>query len=180
MADFDVLDALLVRVEAEAYAAECHGFVCGQICVTGVADEDLWKDFLDVQGEDEDLIISCFEEVTQLISHTLAQMHSAEFGLQLLLPDDAVSIAIRVEALSNWCHGFLNGYGVSENQNPAAESEACSEVLEDFTQICRLGLDEDDSEDEQSLLELTEYVRMGVILIFEELQPAFNGSEVLH
>jgi uncharacterized protein YgfB (UPF0149 family) len=180
MSDFDMLDALLVRVEAEAFAAEIHGFVCGQICVTGQADETLWKDFLDVQGEDDSLINSCYGEVTQLASETLAQMHSAEFGLQLLLPDDVVPIAIRVEALGNWCHGFLNGYGVSERQSTRGPSEECNEVLEDYTQICRLGIDNEETEDEQSLMELTEYVRVGAILIFEDLQPPLGSSGVLH
>lgn len=180
MREFDVLDSLLVRVEAVAYAAEVHGFICGQICVTGLADEMLWKEFLDIQGEDECLIESCYGEVKQLISETLEQMHSAEFGLQLLLPDEAVPIRLRVEALGNWCHGFLNGYGVSESQSVRGASEACDEVLEDYTQICRLGIDNEDTEDEQSLMELTEYVRMGAILIFEDLQPPFSGSEVIH
>ncbi len=179
MSEFDVLDSLLVRVEAEAYAAECHGFICGQICVTGEADELIWQEFLDVQAEDDSLIRTCYGEVTQLVAKTLAQLHSAEFGLQLLLPDDAVSIALRAEALGNWCHGFLNGYGVSESESPAGVSEECNEVLEDFTQICRLGIDNKDTEDENSLMQLQEYVRMGVILIFEDLQPAIGGLEGL-
>ncbi len=180
MPDFDVLDALLVRVEAEAYATECHGFVCGQICATGTADETLWEDFLNIQGDDDNLARTCFEEVRHLASETLAQMHSAEFGLQLLLPDDEVSMALRAEALGNWCHGFLNGYGVSETPNPAGNSEQCNEVLEDFSQICRLGIDGEDAGDEHSLMELIEYVRMGAILIFEESLPAFGQPEVLH
>jgi len=180
MSDYDVLDSLLVRVEAEAYAAECHGFVCGQICVTGVADDDLWKDFLDVQSDDDALIKTCYAEVEQLIHECQSQMSSAEFGLRLLLPEEESPMALRVEALGNWCHGFLNGYGVSENQNPAGVSADCTEVLEDFTQISRLGIDGDDAEDEHALIELIEYVRMGAILIFEELEPAFGRPEVLH
>jgi hypothetical protein len=180
MLDYDVMDSLLVRVEAEAYAAECHGFVCGQICVTGNADPALWTEFLDVRGNDEDLIRICYEELSHLVVETLEQMHDAEFGLQLLLPDDETSMALRIEALGNWCHGFLNGFGVSEDQNQSGMSEAGSEVLEDFTEICRLGVDEEDSNDEHSLMELVEYARMGAILIFEELQPAFGQSEVLH
>jgi len=180
MLDFDVLDALLVRVEAEAYASECHGFICGQICASGAAEADLWQDFLDIQGDDDSLIRTCFEEVRHLASETLAQMRSAEFGLQLLLPDDDVSMVMRAEALGNWCYGFLNGYGLSETQNPAGISEECNEVLEDFGQICRLGIDREDVGDEQSLMELIEYVRMGAILIFEELPPAIGQSEVLH
>jgi uncharacterized protein len=180
MSDYDVLDALLVRVEAEAYAAECHGFVCGQICVTGAADETLWMDLLDVQGDDDSLIQTCYAEVTQLVAETQAQMNSAEFGLQLMLPDDDVPMAMQAEALGNWCHGFLNGFGVSENQSPGGISEECNEVLEDFTQICRLGIDEEDAGDEQSLMELIEYARMGAILIYEELLPTFDRPEVLH
>ena len=181
MPDYDVMDSLLVRVEAEAYAAECHGFLCAQICVTGNADETLWKDFLDIQGNDDDLVRICYDEVNQLVLDTIEQMHSAEFGLQLLLPDDETSIALRVEALVNWCHGFLNGFGVSEGENQAGISSNCNEVLEDFAQICRLGLDGEDTEDELSLVELMEYARMGAILIFEELQPAFGRNlPVLH
>lgn len=180
MLDYDVLDALLVRVEAEAYAAECHGFVCGQICATGVADELLWKEFLDVQGDDDSLIRTCYGEVAQLVSEIQEQMHSAEFGLQLLLPDDEVSLILRVEALGNWCHGFLNGYGVSEARHTGGISEECNEVMEDFSQISRLGIDAEDPEDEQSLMELIEYVRMGALLIFEELPPDFDRPEVFH
>ncbi|MFT5131700.1 MAG: hypothetical protein ACI9SC_000161 [Gammaproteobacteria bacterium] len=180
MTDYDVLDALLVRVEAQAYAAECHGFICGQICVTGLADEDLWKEFLDLQSDDDALIQTCYTEIVQLVLECQAQMLSAEFGLELLLPDDDMSIAVRVEALGNWCHGFLNGYGVSEHENPAGVSEECTEVLEDFSKISRLGVDGDDPEDDHSLMELIEYTRMGAILIFEELEPAFDRPEVLH
>ena len=175
-----MIDTLLVRVEAEAFAAECHGFVCGQICVTGNAEETLWKEFLDVQGDDEGLIQACYEQVARLASLTIEQMHSAEFGLQLLLPDDEASMTLRVEALVNWCHGFLNGFGLSESQSQAGISSDSNEVLEDFTQTCRLGFDEEDSGDEQSLMELIEYTRMGALLIFEELQAAPGRSEVLH
>ncbi len=180
MSDYDVIDTLLVRVEAEAFAAECHGFICGQICVTGSAEEGLWKDFLDVQGNDDDLIQTCYDEVGHLVMRTLEQMLSAEFGLQLLLPDDDTSMSLRVEALVNWCHGFLVGFGLSEGQSQTGISSECNDVLEDFTQICRLGLDEEEAGEEQSLMELMEYARMGALLLFEELQAANGRSEILH
>jgi uncharacterized protein YgfB (UPF0149 family) len=74
----------------------------------------------------------------------------------------------------------LNGYGVSDHQNPAGVSEDCTEVLEDFTQLSRLGIDEEDGGDEESLMELVEYTRMGAILVFEELQAAMGRPEILH
>ena len=180
MSNYEVLDSLLARVDAEALASECHGFVCAQICVTGQVNDILWKDFLDVQSEDDELIEACYEEVRRMAESIMEQLHSAEFGLELLLPDDDASMAVRVEALVNWCHGFLNGFGLSDTVNGAEVSSECEEVLEDFTQICRLGIDEEETDDEQSLVELIEYARMGALLIFEETQLALGRSEVLH
>lgn len=180
MSGYDVIDTLLARAEAESLAAECHGFLCGQICVTGQADEDLWMEFLDVQGDDDEMIRACYAEIRQLAARIMEEMYSEEFGLQLLLPDDDTSMALRVEALVNWCHGFLNGVGVSEGIIQAGMSEECEEILNDFSQICRLGFDEEETEEEQSLMELIEYTRMGAIMIYEELQPAHGRPEVLH
>lgn len=180
MSNYDVLDSLLARVEAEALAAECHGFICAQICVTGKAEEMLWKDFLDVQSEDDALVESCFEEVKRTIEEIMSQLHSAEFGLQLMLPDDDSSVPLRAEALVNWCHGFLNGFGLSDQADGMQISAECEEVLEDFTKICRLDVEGDEEGDERSLTELVEYARMGALLIFEETQVALGRSEVLH
>ena len=180
MLDYDVIDSLLARVEAEAYAAEFHGFISGQLCVTGSANEELWKDFLDIQSNDEELIRLCHEEMLQLINVTSEQLQSDDFGLQLLLPDDDASMGLRAEALVNWCHGFLNGFGLSEGRNQNGVSAEVNEVIEDFTQICRLDLDEDEEDEEQTFMELQEYVRMGTILVYEELQPAMSRPEDLH
>lgn len=180
MSNYDVLDGLLARVDAEALASECHGFVCAQICVTGQANDILWKDFLDIQSEDDDLVNACYEEVGRTAEATMEQLHSAEFGLELLLPDDDSSMPLRAEALVNWCHGFLNGFGLSDTVSEAGISAECEEVLEDFTQICRLGIEEEEAADEQSMMELIEYARMGALLIFEETQVALGRSEVLH
>ena len=180
MRDYDAIDTLLVRAEAEAYAAEFHGFVCGQLCVSGKADEELWKDFLDVQSNDDELVQLCYDEALQLISQTIEQLQAEEFGLQLLLPDDNSSIGLRVEALVNWCHGFLNGYGLSEAQNKSGTTGECNEIIEDFTQMCRLDLaDEEPDDEEQSYMELVEYARVGAIFIYEELQPALSRPEDL-
>ncbi len=181
MRDYDAIDTLLVRAEAEAYAAEFHGFICGQLCVSGKADMELWKDFLDVQSDDEELIQLCYDEALQLIRQTAEQLQGEEFGLQLLLPDDNTSIGLRVEALINWCHGFLNGYGLSEAHNRSGTAGECEEIIEDFTQMCRLDpADEGLEDEEQAFMELEEYARMGAIFIYEELQPALSRPEDLH
>jgi len=62
--------------------------------------------------------------------------------------------------------------------------EECRELIEDFSRICRIGLNADTDEgDERALTELVEYVRVGAMSLFENLQPGdpdTEGPGVLH
>jgi uncharacterized protein YgfB (UPF0149 family) len=40
-------------------------------------------------------------------------------------------------------------------------------------------MEEDDEEDEVAFMEVSEYVRMGILLIYEELQP-LQSSQTVH
>jgi len=183
MLDYDDLNKLLRNADAEACAAECHGFLCGQICIAGFADTRQWHDYLAMQSDDTAPARECFEGIHSLIGEMLVLIASPNFDFQLLLPDDASPLADRVEALGEWCHGFLNGFGMSHNIRTTLLDDECEELIEDFSKICRVGVDVDSGEeDEQALVELVEYVRLGVVSLFETLQPADagNGAGVLH
>ena len=183
MLDFIELSELLLQVQARASASECHGFLCGQICVNGEPDQDLWREFLDVQSTDEDLIYDSCARIGSLIGEIAGYMNSPDLDFQLLLPDEGSPLEQRVNALAEWCHGFLNGFGLGSGMRSTRFSEDCREVLTDYTKICQVGLDEEtDEEDEWALEDLIEYVRMGAIMIFEENYPDLSGNEerVLH
>ncbi|MEJ2761302.1 MAG: UPF0149 family protein [Gammaproteobacteria bacterium] len=182
MLEYDDLNKLLRNANAETCAAECHGFLCGQICIAGFADTRQWHDYLAVRVDDTAPARECFEGIHSLIGEMLVLIASPDFDFQLLLPDDAAPLVDRVEALGEWCHGFLNGFGMSPNNRTALINDECEELIEDFSKICRVGVQEGGSgeEDEQALVELVEYVRLGVVSLFESLQPAGSGPGVLH
>ena len=186
MLAYNDLNQLLSRALAQARAAECHGFLCGQICSVGPSEHQLWQEFLDVQTDDGSLIEDCYNEIQLLMTNIIEQIQSDDFDFHLLLPTDEVSLAQRVEALSEWCYGFLNGFGVGsgEAEGAPALSEECREVLEDLAKISQVTLDGDaDEADESSFMELTEYARVGTVMIFEQFHPEcfqYRGSEVLH
>lgn len=183
MLEYDNLNNLLRNANAEACAAECHGFLCGQICIAGFADTQQWHDYLSVRAYDTVPARECFEGIHSLIGELLVLIASPDFDFQLLLPDDTTPLADRVEALGEWCHGFLNGFGMSRDTRTALLDDECEELIEDFSKICRVGVDEDSGEeDEEALVELVEYVRVGVVSLFESLQPvgAGSGPGVLH
>jgi len=104
---------------------------------------------------------------------TRAQLCDPGLGFYLLLPaDEALDEQGRTEALVQWCDGLLYGLalaGLGERQDLP---DLVREFLNDVAQICRASVDDWPEEaDEAAYTELVEYLRMGVLLINEELQP---------
>ena len=118
----------------------------------------------------------------------LAQMRSADpyGGFQLLLPDDDDELDERTEALGDWCLGFVYGLAAGGLSEDSELPEDTRELLMDFIEISRasndvgeLDDDSDEEEDEHAFVEIVEYVRTGVLLINEELQP-LQTSQIIH
>lgn len=181
--DYRSLSDLLLRSGAKTGAAECHGFLCGQICGTESPDEELWKEFIDARTPDDSLADQCYAELRELAEIIENQFRSLEYEFELFLPDEDTPITERVDALGCWCHGFLSGIGLIEDIERSALTADSQELLKDFSMICRAGVDEPDEEDERALTQVVEYVRVGVMTIFEELRfqsPARDASGVWH
>ena len=111
------------------------------------------------------------EKVMQLYTITAAALQDESFDFHPLLPDDDTDIADRVEALADWCKGFLAGFAyasVGGNRASSALSEDSSEILKDFAAIAQAGLEEreDEEESESSFMELVEYLRFATLNLF--------------
>lgn len=89
------------------------------------------------------------------------------------LPDDETDIALRAEAIGRWCQGFLYGMAVRGLKEIADLPADVREILEDFSQISRADHEsgDDDEQAEAALVELVEYSRVGVQLVFDLLNP---------
>ena len=183
MLNYAELDQILARAQAEVPAAACHGFLCGQLCTTPWPDDARWQEFLDVQCPDDEIVNDCYEEVEALTRIIRDQLNSPEMEFNLLLPDDDCRLEDRVDALAQWCSGFLEGLAAVDAEERPQLGEECMEILRDVSMICRAGVGEEiDEEDEKMLLELVEYVRIGAVVIFEENQELSNAEypQVIH
>jgi len=58
--------------------------------------------------------------------------------------------------------------------------EDTAELIEDFNEIDSTATSDTQGADEESLIELTEYVRVGVLLINEEMQPVTATENQIH
>jgi len=170
--DYDQVNDALQGVPSEFNAAEFHGQLCGLLCTCDSLQLPDWL-MVSMPGSDPYTLSPATNELFQvLLDHSQGTLGSADFDFELLLPDDAAGLAARLEALANWCQGFLFGIshaGVSDIQALPGE---LPEIVEDFLSISRAENFEleDDEEDEAAYVELVEYVRVGVQLFAEELR----------
>jgi len=180
--DYNSLSSALVKAEAELVASESHGVLCGMLCASGKVELNAW---LDQVFEELDLNNMLIQEASQLLvglfNDAQSQLNDPNIEFELLLPDDEDSLSIRTEALAAWCQGFTYGLVNGGLKKDRELPEDTAELIRDMVEIARVGhdVDEEVDTDEEAYMQLYEYVRMGVLLINEELQPSHAAPQTL-
>ncbi len=189
--DITRLEDLLFRVDAAMSAIESHGALCGMLCAQGSTQAPQWLvHVLGEQGEGNPLLKEVAGQLMQIYQFAVEQMNDSTIEFELYLPTDDELLEERVEALSLWCQGFVYGLAVGGVKQETELPDDTQELIRDIVEISRIGLDspeDDDSEgeedkldeDEIAFMEVIEYVRMGILLIYEELQP-LQSSQTVH
>ncbi|KAG1661966.1 Capsule polysaccharide modification protein LipA [Nymphon striatum] len=181
MENFD-LDIALQDADADYNAAEAQAIACGLLVVNIASDKIAWVKLIfgDVDA-DNSKQHKAIKLAGELFDDIKKQLQDSNMGFDLLLPEEDESLYARVTALQQWCSGFVLGMamsGVKDNKNLPEDSR---ELLADITEIGTEGeFDLDDVEQsEEAYAEISEYVRMGILLINEELQP-LKQSSLIH
>lgn len=185
--DIAILEELLFKVDAAMGGVESHGALCGMLCAQGSTEASKWLVHVLGEQESSDALTEVAAQLMQIYQLAIEQMNDSSVELELFLPDDEDPLEERVVALSTWCQGFVYGLaagGVKEDTNLPGDTQ---ELVRDIIEISRIGhesLDGDSNadaqeQDEVAFMEVMEYVRMGTLLIYEELQP-LQSSQTVH
>lgn len=156
--------------------------VCGEICrrlrVGGGSDFPALLGVSAQAGGAERSVLEIADELLEQSSRTL----DAGMQFTLLLPGDDESIAERTGALADWARGFALALLRGDELTLESLEGDSAEVVRDLLKISDARPGEDSEEDERALVELEEYMRVGVQLVFEELQPdgPEQGEKGLH
>ncbi|MCF6257781.1 MAG: UPF0149 family protein [Gammaproteobacteria bacterium] len=173
--DYLILDSALHRLDTEITPSEVHGTLCGLLCANSNAGVDIWQQALWPNQPGGDLLAAEAHEIfKQTHDVTRRQLNDPTCEFQMLLPDDNDSLDARVNALGDWCQGYLIGLSLGGITDFAPLPEDAREITKDLLEIARAGTSyelEGSEEDENAYAELVEYLRVGVLLINEELQP---------
>ncbi|HHJ81257.1 MAG TPA: YecA family protein [Candidatus Tenderia electrophaga] len=176
---YDDLDSLLSSYGGAFAASECHGILCAMASCQPQLDGETWARRM-LSGEMEAVLDGTAsggvdaadkEALKALFDDAVKQLADPGLGFKLLLPDDDTSLDTRTEALAGWCEGFLYGLALGGIKEFNMFSEPVQEFAQDLAEIAQLSHEEgDDTETgESAFFDISEYVRMGVLMVRDEL-----------
>jgi uncharacterized protein len=165
-------NSIIAKIDPDLTAAEAHGMAAGMLCVNGRTESNFWLHELfqgveEFSNDDRAFLQDLFEDTKRLLA-------SDEFTFELLLPDEGSPLSEQLEALRQWCKGFLFGVGAAA---PAQDwPEDSREIVKDIAEITKLDTDAEGEEAENDFMEITEYLRAAVIFLRTGLNSAYNGT----
>jgi len=180
--EFDDLDDLTHRLKLGAEPSELDGSVCGFLAAGGRFGKQPVLAVLQLDGDGEPPAAADEALLERLARQCATQLADPELGFEPLLPEDDRPLAERAEATVGWCRGFLGGFGLAGADAHGKLSDEAQEVLRDLATIASSHLDfGDESEDEDALVEVHEFVRMSAMLLHAECarDPA-AGNGTIH
>ncbi|MCX2980074.1 hypothetical protein EYC98_04250 [Halieaceae bacterium IMCC14734] len=167
--DFDDYANQLLEQGLQESPAHLHGGICGLLVAAPLEPDHCLAALcqalqLDIRGE-------LAGSSLQLILATTKAMADDQFEFHLFLPDDETEIEQRINALADWCRGFLAGYAMAVT-DPGADGlgDEVAEILKDVSAIAEVGMDNeiDDEEAESSYFELTEFLRFATLNLAQD------------
>ena len=180
------IETSLSRLNVPLPVSEVHGLCCGLLCAlpSAGAKTRWFTEVLDAAGlasADVAGKAAQLKELDDWFGDTVESMNNVDLDFTPTVPTDDLPVNERMRALGDFCAGFTYGIGLTMAQrgNKSLPDDT-REIIEDFQAID--AADSIDQTDEQGealsadkhegvYVELLEYVRVGVLLVLEELRP---------
>lgn len=173
---YEPLNKSLQHVGALMDAAETHGILSGLLCSSEPFSLDiLFGHVLGKTATQDGLASECQQQLLLVKNYTVEQLNSFNCEFTLLLPDDDIVLSERTQALGGWCEGFLFGLGLANVEIDLLHDNA-REFIDDIISISRIA-SADDNDDEEDYMQLVEYIRIGIITLYEELTQTDREDE---
>src|SRR5690554_4128816 len=172
--NFEALVGLLREAGAVNSPAELHGMLCGRLCGSPL-EKGEWQalavEFMGFEQAADDATASALEA---LLVQTAEQLEEQSVQFQLLLPAHTISLERRAQALSEWCHGYLSGFGAAVT---VVLSTEIKDTLADFAAIVQIEADEEDAGSaEEDFFQVADYVRGAAMSLYMALADRADST----
>lgn len=176
--NFQELDEVLAPYAELESPSFIQGMLMGLICVDNDIQEAVWLKKLIEEAQIKTVKERFLKQLHSLFLETNKGMNGSGFELNLCLPEDDNAIT-KAAMLGQLCEGILYGIGLAGglNETEHSLSEEVREIVNDFGEIARidfLSLKESGQETEEvenDLTQLEEFIKVGVLMLNEELSP---------
>ena len=173
---FEQLEELFFTLKINASPSGFHGFLCGRLCCDAVGIKELvlatsgWLALSEAQAEEAESIFEAFYRAS------ISSLEDVSFLFQPILPDDELPLTERLVAVGDWCSNYISGLGDGMDQAFRLSDDG-KEALEDIAAIGQVSVDfETDDDGERDYVELVEFIRIAVQVVFSELRPEADPS----
>jgi yecA family protein len=167
--EYEQLDALVQRLHIGTTASELHGSLCGYLAGGGKVTGNSLVAQLQLDGEGGAPPAAEQALLEQLVQQCATALADPEMGFAPMLPADDRPLDERAEATAEWCRGFLGGFGLTGASTHAKLTDEAQEMLHDLGAIASSSFDYgDENEDEDALIEVQEFIRVGAMLLHAE------------
>jgi yecA family protein len=177
--DFDWLANVYTRHGAINHPSELHGLVMGEItgCLKRTPSDwlALVLEHMGVDALNTELQANVAEDLIAFYHQAIDTIEQDSSSFNPLLPDDDYVLTERIESLSIWVRGFLEGLSIAASDKLGALDKELQEIIRDLVEICNIDSRVDAGEaGEKEFFEIYEYVRVCVLNLYAE----FNTPKV--
>lgn len=175
----DELEIALAGLRLGVHASDLQGSLSGYFCAGGRAGADEWPAALQLDAEGAALTRESI--LQQLYLDCREQFEGPCADVTPLLPAETAPLAQRVDALAQWCRGFLGGCGLTGALSRGNTSPGVAEILADFHSIAGGGFDaRDNAEDEQAFADVVDFVRTAAAWLHREIGAGGRSAHAVH
>jgi len=170
--DYTKFQLLLSSASLSLTPSETHGLLVGMLSGGLSLNDESWQPLLfDYTNDGMGWPIAILTEAESLLRFSANELIAEELLLSLLIPthDDLDSLFEKADGVCEWVNHFISGLGLMR-VNIRLASTAAKEALTDLEEMSKLGIDEEDSLEEQALLleQVIEHIKVCVLTIHSE------------
>ncbi len=178
--DYETLEHRLFAASTPFSPAYIHGMMVAMLCVSSRSTDKTWT-YLQAEMPtmaEQSTTNKLFEALFRL---TTNQLQDPDKGVVIMLPIDGEPLSHRLEALSSWCEGFLDGVTLENVSSSLSQLPLVTEVLSDLQNIKDISFDARETEEnEKNYAEIVEFIRVGLLLVYAECKQANIAHQPLH
>lgn len=161
---FSDLQNFFYELGVQVSPSMLHGFVSGRISCGPIGIDRLVEISIECLALSQEMASKDEGQFRDIILTFIKEIKHTDCVFIPILPEEDIPLSERLIALGEWCGNYVSGFAEGLEKECQLSDDA-NEALEDLASIARVSI-EFDEDGECDYIELVEYIRIAVQLIY--------------